>query len=380
VRRGLYAFALVAACGRKDFAYIETSSSADACAVELAPAQPRINASSQLAFAASGGVEPYAYAVTGNGAIDSVTGMFSSGALAGTAVVRVADSAGCSAEVALEIGGDRLFYVGGMINTTATGDVYSSLDGTTWTLVAQLPAARYYSGAYVFRDRIWIVGGEGSSATAVNTIYSSTDGVAWTEVGTIPTATYLFGHTVFDGRMWIAGGYNDANNVYASNDGTTWTRIGGLPADNHGGSLAVLADKLYYMGGHNGTLYDWVLASSDGATWNQTATLSPGREYHASISLANELVIVGGQDTTPASFSLVTTSSNGTAFSDQPALPVARAFTTVQWFAGTLWSVGGNDGGGVLRQAADGTWSPVTSNFPVPRRGGGLVAFTPAGS
>jgi hypothetical protein len=372
VFRLLLVTSCIAGCGRFGF---DDEVMPDACAVQISAPSSRTNVHSYITFAATGGRPPYEFeVVAGPGAID-VDGKFASADQTGTATIEVKDAFGCTAQTTLEVGGTSMFYVGGTSMSVPTDQVLRSDDGITWTVVGNLPAARYSGALLVMKDTMFYVSGSG--ATVARDVYASEDGVTWIRIGDVPVGATSFGGVVWRGQLWMVGGNGNGRATRSSYDGKTWTDAGDLPEDNHGGSLAVLDDSLVYTGGHNGALYDWVVTSPDGDTWTDAANLPAGREYHRSITVGDTLVIVGGQTTTPTALALVTTTTDGTTFQTMPDLPTARANTGLAWFRDALWSVGGSDGNGVYSAPMGGSWTSHTTNFPAPRTSGGLVAFTP---
>src|SRR5437016_4526393 len=83
---------------------------------------------------------------------------------------------------------------------------------------------------------MWVIGGIGSSI--YNDIWSSVDGVTWTLENGSPAFSTRFGHNclVYNNRMWVSGGYhstnpaaNADNEVWSSADGITWTQENASP-------------------------------------------------------------------------------------------------------------------------------------------------------
>ncbi len=369
--RVVIAVACLAGCGRWGF---DEETAPDACTVTISASASRANFNSRVSFTADGGRPPYVFTLeSGPGAI-AVDGELTTADQPGTAKVSVSDGFGCSAQMGLEVGGDSLFYVGGASNAVPTRDVLRSDDGTTWTVVGQLPAARTTGALYVLDDRMFWV--SGANANPVTDVYASRDGATWAKVGDVPVGATSFGNTVRAGEMWMVGGNGNTGAVTHSRDGVTWRTAGSLPMDNHGGTLSVFGGDLIYTGGHNGPLFDWVLRSADGTTWSRVGTLPMGREYHRAIVVADTLYLVGGQDTTPTPLTLVTSTTDGAAFAANPALPAGRPFGSLAMWRDKLWSVGGSDLGGVWSASPGGAWQQHTSNF-APRQGGGLAVFTP---
>lgn len=369
----------MSACGRLGFD--EPVPPPAECTLALDVGAPVLNFNSQRAVQIAGGTAPVSLTISSLATIDG-SGVVTSREEPGTATIDAIDAGGCTAQATLQIGGNTLFYVGGTLNAVPTNDVLASSDGIAWTKQATgLPAKRTSGGLLVFRDRMWWLTGSDGAATK-DEVYVTSDGLTWTLVGHVPVAVNLAAFAVFQDRMWIIGGdaSPDTDAVYSSADGATWTLEGHLLAENHGGSAAVVGDRLWYLGGHSrpkGKLYAWVLRTEDGVTWKQIGDLPTGREYAATYVDSGEIVFAGGQDLTPTATTAVLSTKDGVTFTSRAPLPVARAFGAIAPFAGAAWSVGGTDGGAVVRGSMAGPWTAMTTTgFATPRQGGRLAVFS----
>ena len=92
-------------------------------------------------------------------------------------------------------------------------DVWSSSDGTNWTMDNEHAAwsARSEHSSVVFDGKIWVLGGKTNNGRE-NDVWYSTDGKNWGKVTTSTTWSARRQHTsvVFDGKIWVLGG-NDGN-------------------------------------------------------------------------------------------------------------------------------------------------------------------------
>lgn len=375
----LVALTTIVGCGRLGFDAPQTPS--EECTLALDAGASRLNFHSQRAVQIVGGTDPVELSVSAIASIDA-TGLVTSRGIAGPATVAAVDAGGCTAEATVEIGGDTLFYVGGTFNTMPSADVLSSVDGLAWTTKPNALPARRTSGALlVYRDKLWWISGS-DGVGARGDVYASSDGVTWTLVGQVTRAGLNPGFAVFHDRMWLIGGDSspDTDEVYSSTDGATWKLEGHLPELNHGGSAVVMNDQLWYLGGHNnnsGKLYDWVLRTNDGATWTPAGSMLQGREYASAYVEDDAIVYLGGQNTSAVRTTDVIATTNGSAFASTGDLPLARAFGAVAWFQGAAWSVGGSDGGAVIRGSRTTPWTtPTTTGFATPRQGGRLAVFS----
>lgn len=186
-----------------------------------------------------------------------------------------------------------------------SNDVWSSRDGLEWTLErpntfadqsfdsAQDWEGRHYAGYVVFRDRMWIVGGDANQGHYMDDVWSSSDGKNWTFVNQgkpVPWGPRAMHHTlVFQDKIWVMGGQtmpafaggeeNFYRDIWATSDGVNWEQI--VPKEPFwsqrgliGGNV-VFRDRMWILGG--GTydtpqtpmrkFYNDVWSSADGVNW-----------------------------------------------------------------------------------------------------------------
>ncbi|MCX6910085.1 MAG: hypothetical protein NTY01_18860 [Verrucomicrobia bacterium] len=123
---------------------------------------------------------------------------------------------------------DRLWIMGGWFNSTSAPprDVWSSADGCAWILVTT-NAPWIHSDLpmnIVFKDRMWMMGGWFNGRlpghSAGNQVWWSTNGANWQQATTAAgwSPRIAAGIVEFRGRMWILGGME---NYYFGDDRTT---------------------------------------------------------------------------------------------------------------------------------------------------------------
>jgi N-acetylneuraminic acid mutarotase len=126
----------------------------------------------------------------------------------------------------------KLYVIGGQQGSNTLTNVWSSVDGATWTKVSTTGPQTMQAHAYIYNGKLYVVGGY-RSGSPTNSVWSSTDGVSWTLV-TNALATQLNlnaasgtinGAVVAGGKMWIAAKSDNAasQKMYSSTNGAIWT-------------------------------------------------------------------------------------------------------------------------------------------------------------
>lgn len=263
-------------------------------------------------------------------------------------------------------------------------EVWSSADGADWRLDKPNtfldakfdPLAdwegRHTAGYVVFKDRMWIVGGDVNQGHYHFDVRNSTDGTSWTLVNKdkpVPWGPRALHHTlVFRDRIWVMGGQTlsqfarsaDPDRVYDdvwnSADGLNWTKV--EPQGTHwaprgmiGGSV-VLNDKMWILGG--GTydtpqlgarkFYNDVWCSTDGVRWEQVAASTPWepRQYHDVAAFDGRMWVLEGWNKTNRND--VWYSEDGATWHELPGTPwKPRHAASVFVHQNALWMVAGNN-------------------------------------
>lgn len=158
-------------------------------------------------------------------------------------------------------------------------DVWSSIDGTTWTLenASASFSARGQHQVIVFKDKLWLFGGNLSVLVPTNDIWSSDDGVNWIQEPDAASFSARVSHQIeeFEGKLVLIGGmdanWNPLNDIWRSTDGITWTQQTSAavfpPVAGH--QLAVFRNRLMLIGGRTDSLRrsNELWSSDDGVNW-----------------------------------------------------------------------------------------------------------------
>lgn len=263
-------------------------------------------------------------------------------------------------------------------------EVWSSEDGAKWSLVKPNtfkdrsfdPASdwegRHTAGYAVYRDKMWIVGGDCNQGHYQNDVWNSTDGKVWNYVNKgkdVPWGPRVLHYTVVhDDKLWVIGGqtmpafvpgvekfYRD---VWTSTDGVEWQEMTPdepcwSPRGMIGGS-AVMNGRIWILGG--GTydtpmtpqrkFHNDVWSSADGIHWTQHTAEAPWhpRQYHDVAVWDNQLWVMEGYHEKGGNRNDVWYSPDGVEWTELPNTPwKPRHAASLVVHNGSLWMIAGNN-------------------------------------
>jgi len=188
-------------------------------------------------------------------------------------------------------------FVGNIEKYVFKPEIYKTSDFKTWQTISKksnLPE-RFFYHPFVYRNKIWFVGGENKEARYAD-IWNSEDGIHWVKVrDNVPFGNRSGSQIVsLNGTLFLLD-----NDVWSSKDGMSWhletDEI--LPGENIFGYKAVVFDqKIWLLGcNRNGLFSNQVLYSSDGKTWKtQDAPWLPRGGVAATV-FNNKVYMTGGK-------------------------------------------------------------------------------------
>ena len=103
--------------------------------------------------------------------------------------------------------GDFLIAAGGGFATAASTAAWR-YDGSAWSAIAALPAARYYMATAVWRDRVCALGGLNAGDSGENTVYCF-DGASWSSTVVLPYHICVGAGAVLNDTLYHIGGISD---------------------------------------------------------------------------------------------------------------------------------------------------------------------------
>ncbi len=273
--------------------------------------------------------------------------------------------------------GDKKFFP-----RICNNEVWSSANGADWTLekpntflAARFdPAAdwegRHTAGYVVFKEKMWIVGGDVNQKHYHFDVWNSSDGKNWTFVNkgqAVPWGPRALHYTLaFRDRIWVMGGQTIPNlapadeaihrDIWTSADGIAWEQVKPVepywsPRGMIGGST-VFKNRIWILGG--GTYdtpkyperkyYNDVWSSADGVHWDRAVTSSPWapRQYHDVAVFDDRLWVLEGY--AKANRNDVWHSADGVTWHEVKETPwKPRHAASVFVFDDALWMVAGNN-------------------------------------
>lgn len=191
-----------------------------------------------------------------------------------------------------------LGYLDGNIERfTFKPEIFRTRDLKKWQTISKnsnLPR-RFFYRPFVFKNKIWIIGGEDKNGKFAD-IWNSSDGVTWTKQKDVASFGARSGSQIVElnGKLYLLN-----NDVWSSTDGLNWelvtTEI--VKGEEIFGYAAIVFDqKIWLLGcNRNGQFSSQVLVSSDGKTWEgQDAPWSP-RGGIAAALFKDKLYMTGGK-------------------------------------------------------------------------------------
>lgn len=250
------------------------------------------------------------------------------------------------------------------------------------------------SGAVVFQNKMWLLGGWDPPYHApTNThsnIWNSSDGINWDSITTAPwPARHAAAWLVGNDAMWVIGGDPQSGcltDVWKSEDGINWIEtnhaIPGYVSRNNP-NYAFINGKLTIYGGEqcSGEPLNEVWTSADGITWTQEQNApweGRGMQINSCIDGSGQMWMLGGSsEGTRRSYNEVWKSADGINWTlvNESAPWAGRYWHTVSYFDNKMWLFAGMATGTEMNDvwySEDGiTWKELkstTGNWPAATR------------
>jgi hypothetical protein len=199
-------------------------------------------------------------------------------ALSGTGAVSASLPQARADSAAVTIG-KTAYVVGGYAGSSFDAQVLSTTDGSHFNVVADLPVAVRYAAVAVYKQKIYVFGGQASDGryvTAIQTVNPTTHKAVL--VATLPSALSGAVAATLGGTMYIAGGETETTSsgpsptstIYAFSPETNKVeRAGSLQLAVTNAGAAVLDSRLWIVGGE----------TSGGKSTAAVQILMPNRKF-----------------------------------------------------------------------------------------------------
>lgn len=285
----------------------------------------------------------------------------------------------------------RMYFLGGWnpgikkyFPRICNNEVWSSADGLNWRLDKPNTfldrtfnpesdwEGRHTAGYVVYKDKMWIVGGDVNQGHYHNDVWNSTDGKKWTLVNKgkpVPWGPRALHYTlVHQDKIWVIGGQTVSQfaqagekfyrDCWTSTDGVNWEKI--TPQEPFWemrgmiGGGTVFNGKIYMLGG--GTydtpkrgfrdFYDDVWSTKDGKTWTEELAHAPWapRQYHDVAVFDSRMWVLEGYWLKRGNMKDVWYTADAINWYEVPNTPWApRHAASVYVHDGGLWMVAGNN-------------------------------------
>ena len=188
-------------------------------------------------------------------------------------------------------------------------DVYKSSNGIDWQLVTANAKFLKRENAVVlnYKNYLWVIGGHNAENGNVffNDVWKSSDGVDWILV--TGNANFQkraeFAGFVFKNDMWIIGGNGSMSylrDIWKSSDGINWTPVNDCAGFSSRRLLQAFVhnDTIWVIAGYDGNYKNDIYKSKDGINW--TCVISGAdflpRRGHGAISFKNKIFVLCGED------------------------------------------------------------------------------------
>ena len=231
---------------------------------------------------------------------------------------------------------------------------------------------RHTAGYVVYKDKMWIVGGDVNQKHYQFDVWNSSDGKSWTHVNRDKPVPWgpraLHYTTVFLDKIFVIGGqtmpafapseeiiYRD---VWTTTDGVEWKKITPKepcwsPRGMIGGGV-VLKDRLWVLGGgtydtpqnRSRNYYNDVWSTADGETWTKHIDAAPrmARQYHDVGVFDGRMWVMEGYNEYGGNRNDVWYSQDGVNWYEVPKTPwKARHAAGIYTYDNGIWMVGGNN-------------------------------------
>src|SRR5579872_3298577 len=189
--------------------------------------------------------------------------------------------------------------------SAAPGAVGAAETGS-WSVAAQMTAARTEIGGVAVNGKIYLAGGQ-EMGRPDSTLFQVFDPAskAWKNLAAMPGGASHIGMTALDGKIYVAGGFTVRPHVnpiarFAVYDpaANKWQVLAPLPMALGSVTLAAVQGKIHAMGGRRAgeqTVDMHAVYDPAGATWSMAAPLPTPRDHLGVVVIDGRLHLIAGR-------------------------------------------------------------------------------------
>jgi N-acetylneuraminic acid mutarotase len=204
---------------------------------------------------------------------------------------------------------DKIYIIGGLGNSSSlisTIDVYDPNTNTYGTSIT-MPSGIYYAACEVYNDKLYIIGGSTGAGVKTSMIYDFIS-KTWSMGANMSVARYGMSHAVdpTSGKIYIVGGSggNTLTEVYDCNTNTV-TTLANLSNFNYFGTAQYYNGNIYcFYGCYSDSIFYnccYIYSISNNSWTSQANNIMPdNRAYSSSCMLDNNVIFIGGYTSTGA--------------------------------------------------------------------------------
>ncbi len=188
-----------------------------------------------------------------------------------------------------------------MLLSCIAAAMYFGATAQSWSVKADMPAGRKFSGAAAGSEVIYVIGGiDNVGVTADNFAYSPLANT-WSSKTPMTYARGEFGVATVNGKIYAIGGYDGSAivNYVEEYDPATdaWTTKAAMPTARSQFSLAVVQGIIYVTGGYPGSFTSTEAYNPATNTWTTKAPMPFGLlQNNGGVCLNNKFYVCGGKN------------------------------------------------------------------------------------
>jgi len=224
----------------------------------------------------------------------------------------------------------------------------------TWSVAAQMTAARTEIGGVALNGKIYVAGGQ-EMGRPDSTLFQLFDPATatWKDLAPMPKGASHVGLAVLDGKIYVAGGFtgrphNDPLDQFAVYDpaANKWQTLAPLPMALGSVSLAAAQGKIHALGGRLAgelTVNMHAVYDPNSAKWSTAAPLPGARDHLGVVVVNGRIHVIGGRSNERPSDTGVQDVYDPPSdkWSRLAGLPIARSSGAVVYYRGQILYYGG---------------------------------------